>query len=127
VISPFVHRVQPHVEQKFIRVSKAQRAEKLLELVKSEASDENPMIIFSSQATTSDWLAMFLNENGVKTANYNAAMMKNIREHQFGLFRSGAVSVMSSTDLGSRGLDTTNVRHIVNFDFPRSLSDYIHR
>jgi len=34
---------------------------------------------------------------------------------------------MISTDLGSRGLDFTFLTHVVNFDYPRTNSDYLHR
>lgn len=34
---------------------------------------------------------------------------------------------MLSTDLGSRGLDFTFLTHVVNFDYPRTNSDYLHR
>merc|ERR1712083_1231199 len=42
-------------------------------------------------------------------------------------FLTGEVKVISSTDLMSRGLDTHDVTHVINFDFPLNPSDYIHR
>ena len=34
---------------------------------------------------------------------------------------------MSCTDLMSRGIDTHNVSHVINYDFPLNPADYIHR
>ncbi len=37
------------------------------------------------------------------------------------------ISVLSCTDLASRGLDTCNAHHVINYDFPLNMSDYVHR
>lgn len=42
-------------------------------------------------------------------------------------FASGAIRVLICTDLAARGLDTPWVNHVINYDFPRSLQDYLHR
>lgn len=42
-------------------------------------------------------------------------------------FASGAIKVLICTDLAARGLDTPWVNHVINFDFPRSIQDYLHR
>ena len=54
-------------------------------------------------------------------------MSQHLRENRFSDFMSGKYSVMSCTDVVSRGLDTTNTHHVVNFDVPTNISDYIHR
>ncbi|CAG0912815.1 unnamed protein product, partial [Notodromas monacha] len=127
IISPNVHKIMPHVEQRFVRIAKKERAERLLETVKKAVSEDESVLVFSAKSATADWASCFLKENGVRAVNYNAAMLKNIRDDSFRLFRSGAANVLSCTDLGSRGLDTSNVRHVINFDFPTSVTDYIHR
>uniref|UniRef100_A0A0R3RYB2 ATP-dependent RNA helicase n=1 Tax=Elaeophora elaphi TaxID=1147741 RepID=A0A0R3RYB2_9BILA len=40
---------------------------------------------------------------------------------------SGTIRVIIATDVASRGLDLPHLRHIINYDFPRQLSDYVHR
>ena len=42
-------------------------------------------------------------------------------------FLAGKFKILSCTDLVSRGIDTSNVSHVVNYDFPSNVSDYIHR
>ena len=48
--------------------------------------------------------------------------LKNFQE-----FKSREKDILVATDLASRGLDMPYVSHIINFDFPKSVSDYLHR
>lgn len=54
-------------------------------------------------------------------------MQVSIREGRFEKFQAGECNVLSTTDVGSRGLDTSRVAHVINFDFPLHIADYIHR
>lgn len=54
-------------------------------------------------------------------------MLQKIRVGRFEQFQNGHVDVLSTTDIGSRGLNTTRCKHVINFDFPLHTSDYIHR
>ena len=42
-------------------------------------------------------------------------------------FRSRNINILLSTDLGSRGLNFPFVEYVVNYDFPKTTSDYLHR
>jgi ATP-dependent RNA helicase DDX28 len=54
-------------------------------------------------------------------------MQMHFRVGRFEKFQEGNVNVLSTTDVASRGLDTTRAKHIINFDFPLHVADYIHR
>lgn len=54
-------------------------------------------------------------------------MEQQERLEQYQKFRDGIVNVISCTDIASRGLDSTRVKHIINYEFPMFVSDYIHR
>ncbi|EDX03262.1 probable ATP-dependent RNA helicase DDX28 [Drosophila simulans] len=127
VVSPHLHRLMPHVTQKFLRLSKADRPATLLSLVKQDLAKRRPLIVFSNKSTTSDFVSIFLNNSGVNCLNLNGDMLMKIRLGRFEQFQNGHCDVLSTTDVGSRGLDTTRARHVVNFDFPLHVSDYIHR
>ncbi|KAH8353652.1 hypothetical protein KR084_012482 [Drosophila pseudotakahashii] len=127
VVSPHLHRLMPHVTQKFLRMSKADRPATILSLVKQDLVKRRPLIVFSNKSTTSDYVSIFLNNSGVNCLNLNGDMLMKIRLGRFEQFQNGHCDVLSTTDVGSRGLDTTRARHVVNFDFPLHVSDYIHR
>lgn len=42
-------------------------------------------------------------------------------------FRNGATSILIATDVAARGLDVEDVKFVINFDYPNSSEDYIHR
>lgn len=122
-----LHRVMTHIPQKFIRLGKSQKPEELLKVARSDSKSGIPLLIFSNKSSTCDWISLFLNENGVSCINLNGAMPEAIRTGMFKQFQSGKVNVISCTDVGSRGLDTVRVKHVLNYDFPVYMADYIHR
>lgn len=42
-------------------------------------------------------------------------------------FRSGKCPVLVATSVAARGLDIPDVQHVVNFDLPSSIDEYVHR
>jgi superfamily II DNA/RNA helicase len=43
------------------------------------------------------------------------------------MFRCGRCPVLVATDVAARGLDIPNVMHVINYDLPKSIDDYVHR
>lgn len=127
VVSENLHKIMPHVKQKFVRMNKSDRPSTLLQLVKQEIIKKRPVIVFGNKSPTSDFVSLFLTNGGVNCVNLNGDMLQKIRIGQFEKFQSGEVDVLSTTDVASRGLDTTRARHVINFDFPLHIADYIHR
>ena len=42
-------------------------------------------------------------------------------------FKSGKVPVLVATDVASRGIDVSDITTVINYDFPGTMEDYIHR
>ncbi|XP_075974230.1 putative ATP-dependent RNA helicase Dbp21E2 [Anticarsia gemmatalis] len=122
-----LHRLLPHVPHKFIRLGKAQKPTELLKLVQADVNQKRPVMIFSNQTSTCDFVSMFLNENNIECININGKMAVPLKIGKFEMFKSGKVNVLSCTDIASRGLDTIRTQHIINYDFPLYTADYIHR
>jgi superfamily II DNA/RNA helicase len=127
VVGDDLHKILPYVTQEFQRMNKTGRPEKLLRIVKAEAEKKRPVIVFSNKTATCDYISLFLNNNGIDCINVNGDMMNKIREGRFDRFQSGAVNVLSTTDCLGRGINTIRAKHVVNFDFPKYIADYIHR
>lgn len=127
VVSEDLHKILPYVTQKFMRMNKTGRSEHLLRIVKDEMSKRRPCIVFANKTATSDYISIFLNNNGVNCININGDMHNELRAGRFDQFRTGAVNVLSTTDCMGRGINTLRAKHIINFDFPLFIADYIHR
>ena len=42
-------------------------------------------------------------------------------------FKRDEIQILLATDVASRGLDISDVTHVINYEMPQSLDDYIHR
>ncbi|XP_053612237.1 probable ATP-dependent RNA helicase DDX28 [Plodia interpunctella] len=122
-----LHRILPHVPQKFLRIGKAQKPVELLRLAQANVNLNQPVMIFSNKTATSNFVSMFLNENNIECININGQMPVLQKLGRFEQFKSGRINVVSCTDIASRGLDTLRTQHIINYDFPLYTADYIHR
>ena len=49
------------------------------------------------------------------------------RQYNLKKFLARDCNILACTDLVSRGIDTQTVNHVINYDFPQSMTDYIHR
>ena len=49
------------------------------------------------------------------------------RDEAMGGFREGKYRIMIATDIAARGLDVADIEHVINYDFPMSAEDYVHR
>lgn len=127
IASPHLHQLRRTVPQRFLRLNKSDRPSQLLGLAKAEAARGRPMVVFANKTPSADFVSLLLNEAGVSCLNLTGDMQVSIREGRFEQFQRGECAVLSTTDVGSRGLDTSGVAHVVNFDFPLHVADYIHR
>lgn len=75
-------------------------------------------MIFSNKTSTCDFVSMFLNENGINCLNINGRMAVALKSGNMDMFKSGKVQVISSTDVASRGLDTTGVSIFCHIAYP---------
>ncbi|XP_060529973.1 probable ATP-dependent RNA helicase DDX28 [Cylas formicarius] len=124
VLSPRLHKPLLNITQKFLRTLKSTRPSHLLQIAKN---NKDPMLIFTNRSPTNHWVALFLRENGIPCANINGDQNYAVRIEQWNQFVSGKVNILAATDVGSRGLNTVQVKSVLNYDFPEFVADYIHR
>ncbi|XP_064484301.1 probable ATP-dependent RNA helicase DDX28 [Ornithodoros turicata] len=127
VSTPQLHRLLPHVQHKFLRLRPMDKAGALMDLVKKDVNAGRACMVFANATHCCDWIAGVLGDCNVPVTKLHGYLSAQLRKENYDKFLSGEALVLACTDLGSRGLDTTHVEHVLNFDFPHHMSDYIHR
>ncbi len=122
-----LHMVPPHINQTFLRVPKAGKEFYLLDVIEKDVDKGRPLVIFSNKSSTSQFLTHFLKDHKIRSVALNGHTDVPERRENLRRFLSGEVNVLTCTDLASRGLDTSNAVHVVNYEFPLNMFDYLHR
>ncbi|XP_033497378.1 putative ATP-dependent RNA helicase DDX28 [Epinephelus lanceolatus] len=127
--SKMLHFLMPHVKQTFLKVKGADKVLELHQTLKLLQQDKGggAALVFCNKSATVNWLGYSLEEMGVPHARLQGEMPAAVRAGIFHSFQKGLVDVLICTDIASRGLDTSRVRLVVNYDSPESHTDYIHR
>ncbi|VDN36131.1 unnamed protein product [Gongylonema pulchrum] len=120
-----LHCLMPHVKHTFIRIREMDKLEKLKELLQKGLNfASGQTLIFCKDLSNVKLVSTALRENGIEHAVCGGG--RQIR-HLIEELRDGKIRIIVATDVASRGLDLAHLRHIVNYDFPRQISDYVHR
>lgn len=94
-----------------------------------EILQENPdgTIVFVETKRGADFLASLLSETEFPTTSIHGDRLQSQREMALADFKSGKMKVLIATSVAARGLDIKNVNHVVNYDMPSSIDEYVHR
>ncbi|MEK9634332.1 MAG: DEAD/DEAH box helicase [Opitutae bacterium] len=87
---------------------------------------ENLIIFFQTRRGT-DKISRWLTEHGQEVRVLHSDLKQRDRMSALQDFKDGKVKILSATDVASRGLDISNVTHVINYDVPQHSEDYVHR
>jgi len=119
------HRVVPTLTTLQQLVIDGQRFPLLERLLKKKV--EGGTILFTNTREQCDKLADQLAAAKIACVIYRGEMDKVERRQNLKLFREGAVELLVSTDLASRGLDVDHVGRVINYHLPQQMENYLHR
>ena len=85
------------------------------------------LIIFFQTRRGTDKISHWLTEHGQDVRVLHSDLKQRDRMSALQDFKDGKVKILSATDVASRGLDISNVTHVINYDVPQHAEDYIHR
>jgi ATP-dependent RNA helicase DDX5/DBP2 len=85
------------------------------------------MIVFFGRIKTLQYVEKLLQKEGIRCLPFHSQMNQQKREQQLNLFKSGKIPILLATDIAARGIHCNNIEYIINYDFPSSLEQYVHR
>ncbi len=110
----------------FFPVAYEQRDDLLLALLKK--TDYHSVMIFTRTKAEANSITALLNkEGGFKVTPMHSDIPQKDRTKALKGFREGTFDVIVATDLAARGLDISNVTHVINYRVPENAEDYVHR
>ncbi|KAJ1976325.1 hypothetical protein H4R35_002748 [Dimargaris xerosporica] len=86
-----------------------------------------PVLIFAENKNDVDDIHEYLLLKGVEAVATHGGKTQEEREYAVQSFRAMKKDVLVATDVASKGLDFNAIQHVINFDMPKEIEDYVHR
>ena len=114
-----------NITQRILYVENRDKNSALLDLL--AASNDNLTLIFVETKRMADQLTDFLIMQNFSATAIHGDRSQAERERALAAFRSGRANILVATAVAARGLDIPNVTHVINYDLPSDVDDYVHR
>ncbi|TRX56937.1 DEAD/DEAH box helicase [Thalassomonas sp. M1454] len=111
--------------QRVFTVNKGQKTALLAHLIQQHQWRQ--VLIFVNAKNSCNHLADKLSKRGIAAEVFHGDKGQGARSRVLAQFKSGEIEVLIATDIAARGLDIEKLPVVINFDLPRSPSDYMHR
>lgn len=92
-----------------------------------EQAEATIVLIFTRTKAGADHLSDFLESRGIPVARIHSDRSQRQREKALSGFKEGVHRVLVATDIVSRGIDVSDISHVINYDVPEYPEDYVHR
>ncbi len=122
------HENEQHADitQRFILCDHLDHKEAILDRL-LEQEEYRQLIIFTATRSDTERLTEKLNEAKLKAVALSGELNQVKRNTIMSQFERGVFKILVTTDIASRGLDISNVTHVINFDMPKHTEEYVHR
>ena len=101
------------------------KSELLVHLLKEAKLDS--VLVFTRTKHGADRVVRHLERSGIEATALHADKTQAQRTKALEQFKSGKIRVLVATDIAQRGLDISGISHVINYDVPQDVEDYIHR
>jgi ATP-dependent RNA helicase DeaD len=114
-----------NIRQTYITVSEERKFDLLLRVIAREKPRQ--CIIFCERKRWADEVYQQLRDEHRKVAAMHGDLPQVMRDRIMKKFREGDIVYLVATDVVGRGIDVTNISHIINYDLPHDPENYVHR
>nr|XP_033326000.1 ATP-dependent RNA helicase bel [Megalopta genalis] len=120
-----------NITQKIVWVEEHDKRSYLLDLLQasnfSDPSAESLTLVFVETKKGADMLDEYLHQMGYPVTSIHGDRTQREREEALRRFRAGKAPILVATAVAARGLDIPHVKHVINFDLPGDVEEYVHR
>jgi len=116
----------PEVRQVYIEVLEQDRMRAFVRLLETQVNG-GKVLMFRRTKVGVDNLAQALQRQGIAAAGIHGGLVQSERNAAMRSFHAGELKVLVATNLAARGLDIPQISHVVNYDMPQNLEEYVHR
>ena len=92
-----------------------------------QAEGRGATIVFCRTKRMAQRLSDEMGERGFSTGSVHGDLSQIAREKGLADFRAGKIEILIATDVAARGIDVSDVTHVINYDVPEDAATYLHR
>jgi ATP-dependent RNA helicase RhlE len=118
---------EPNIVQRVIEVDAIRRTQLLRHLLKQHEGEWDRVLVFVATQHAAQIVAEKLYKNGIYAVPFHGDIAQGTRTDILSQFKQSRWDVVIATDLAARGIDIAQLPVVINYDLPRSPTDYIHR
>ena len=129
-----VARIPEHVTQTLHVCSATEKKKELISTItkirqmQAKQRNKSLSIVFFARIKTLQSVFKLLAKEGIQgCSEYHGQKSQVQRERALADFRSGKSTILLATDIAARGMHVNNLEYVINYDFPESLEQYVHR
>ena len=117
-------RAAEGIEHRLYLIAEKDKKDCILKLLEN---DKGSTLVFIRRKTDAEWLSRVLEKRGHPVERIHSNLSQASRVKALRGFREGQHRILVATDIAARGLDIPRIEHIINYDLPDDVADYIHR
>ncbi len=110
--------------QQLFTVGEGEKDRLLFSLIKES---EGRVLVFVRTKRSVNRVARIVSGRVRGVASIHSGRTQEERDNAMSGFRDGTHRILIATDIAARGLDVADIEHVINYDFPLSAEDYVHR
>ena len=123
-LSPKVLTVEK-IKQTFITVDEDKKFDLLVRVLEREKPRQ--CLIFVERKRSADRLEIKLKKVYPGARAIHGDLAQTMRERIMAAYRVGKITTLIATDVASRGIDVSGISHVINYDLPMDIENYVHR
>ena len=120
-----VKKYNTNVDLFYVKADKECKEEQLLKVLYKELPQQ--AMIFCNFRESVEQVFDLLGEKRISCLMIHGGLMQEERLANMRDFKKGKYRVLVATDVAGRGIDVANVTHVINYEFPTTTEDFIHR